>query len=157
MHCKLPRAIIFDSTVGFSRSIPFQKQEVKIFLGVSWSIHFEAAALKGQKKCGSWHPWKDLDFLFLKRYESWKSNNRIKSYGSRKFVMHRSVRHPGFCDISAVLTPISTHEYCWNVNLKIFAMALVLTCFDSRVKIKVFGPTRDRLWIKLGQSCYQSC
>ena len=37
MHHKLPRAITFDPTVGFSRSIPFQKQEVKIFPRVSRS------------------------------------------------------------------------------------------------------------------------
>ena len=27
----------------------------------------------------------------------------------------------------------------WNENLIIFAMALVSTCFDDRIKIKVFG------------------
>ena len=42
MHCKLPKAITFDPTVGFSRSIPFHKQEVKIFLGVSGSTLFLA-------------------------------------------------------------------------------------------------------------------
>ena len=34
----LPRAITFDPTVGFSSSLPFQKQEVKIFPRVSRSI-----------------------------------------------------------------------------------------------------------------------
>ena len=58
----------------------------------------------------SWHPWKDLDFLFLKRYGTWKSSNRIKSYGSQKLAVHRSMRYHGFRDILAVLTPISTHE-----------------------------------------------
>ena len=65
---------------------------------------------KGQQKCGSWQSWKDLDFLFLKKYGSWKSNSWIKSYGSRKLVMHQLVRYPGFHDISTVLTLISTHE-----------------------------------------------
>ena len=37
MHRKLPRAITFDLIVGFSSSIPFQKQEVKIFPKVSRS------------------------------------------------------------------------------------------------------------------------
>ena len=31
-------------------------------------------------------------------------------------------------------------------------MALVLTRFDSRIKIRVFGPTLDQLLVKLGQS-----
>ena len=68
------------------------------------------SASKGLKMGGSWHPWKDLDFLFLKMYGSWKSNDQIKSYGSRKFVVHRLVHHLGFHNISAVLTPILTHE-----------------------------------------------
>ena len=42
MHHKLPRAITFDPIVGFSRFIPFQKQEVKIFPGVSGSTLFLA-------------------------------------------------------------------------------------------------------------------
>ena len=54
---------------------------------------------------------KGLDFRFLKRYGTWKSNGRIKSYGSRKFAVYWSVCHLGFHDISAVLTPISSHEY----------------------------------------------
>ena len=65
---------------------------------------------KGLKSSWSWHPWKDLDFLFLKRYGTWKSNSQIKSYGSRKLAVHQSARYLGFHDISAVLTPISTHE-----------------------------------------------
>ena len=47
MHHKLPRAITFYPTIGFSRSISFQKQEVKIFLKVSGSIHF--GAFQGQQ------------------------------------------------------------------------------------------------------------
>ena len=39
-----------------------------------------------------------------------KSNGRIKSYGSRKFVIHQSMCHLGFRDISTVSTPILTHE-----------------------------------------------
>ena len=44
---------------------------------------YKAAAPSNDFGLGwSWHPWKDLDFLFLKRYGTWKSSNRIKSYGS---------------------------------------------------------------------------
>ena len=39
----------------------------------------------------SWHPWKDLDFQFLKSYTTQKSNSLIKSYGSEKLVVHRSM------------------------------------------------------------------
>ena len=67
-------------------------------------------ASKGLWLDWSWLDWKYFDFLFLKMYRSWKSNGRIKSYGSRKFMVHWSVRHPSFCDISAVLTLILTHE-----------------------------------------------
>ena len=50
-------------------------------------------------------------WLFVsKRYGSWKSNGRIKSYGSQKLVMHQSVCYLDFCDILAFLTPISTHK-----------------------------------------------
>ena len=78
--------------------------------------NFEAVALegppplKGLQLVWSWHVWKCLEFLFLNRYGSWKSNGRIKSYGSQKFVVHWSLRYLGFCDISAVLTPILIHE-----------------------------------------------
>ena len=41
----------------------------------------------------------------------------------------------------------------WNENLIIFAMALVSTCFDDRIKIKVFGAhqelTPGQTWSKL--------
>ena len=100
----------------------------------------------------SWHFWNGLDFLFLKRYGSWKSNGWIKSDGSQKLVVHRSMRYLGFRDILTVLTPISTLNSRWNENLIIFVMALVSTRSNSRIKIRVFGPTRDRLWVKLGQS-----
>ena len=82
----------------------------------STGMLFEAAALvrppppKGHGLGWSWHPWKDFDFLFLKRHGSWKSNDRIESYGSRKLMVHRLVRYPGSRDISAVLTLIVTHE-----------------------------------------------
>jgi len=62
----------------------------------------EATALQGTPPSNglwlgwSWHHWKDLDFLFLERYETWKSNGQIKSYGSRKLVVHRSVRYSDF-------------------------------------------------------------
>ena len=53
MHCKLPRSITFDPIVGFSRSILFRKQEVKIFSGKSRSIQSEANwgwwSLKGRR------------------------------------------------------------------------------------------------------------
>ena len=45
---------------------------------------------------------------------------------------------------------------CWNENLIIFAMALISTRFHSWIKIRIFGPTRDRLWVKLVQSCHKS-
>ena len=44
----------------------------------SFSTHFEAEALQGPpalkdlKRSWSWHPYKYFDFLFLKRYGSWK-------------------------------------------------------------------------------------
>jgi len=44
----------------------------------------------------SWHHWKYLDFEFLKRYGTRKSNGQIKSYGSGKLAMHRSMRWPSF-------------------------------------------------------------
>ena len=68
-------------------------------------------ALKGLRWGWSWHPWKGPDFLFLKRCGSWKSNSRIKSYGSQKLAVHQLVCHLGFCDILAILTSISTHEH----------------------------------------------
>ena len=40
----------------------------------------------------------------------------------------------------------------WNENSIIFTMALVSTRSGSRIKIRVFGPTRDWLHVKLGQS-----
>ena len=67
-------------------------------------------ALKGLKFGWSWHLWKYFDFLFPKRYGSWKSKGRIKSYDSQKLAVHRSIHHPSFHDILVVLTPISTHE-----------------------------------------------
>ena len=42
MHQWLPRAITFDPIFGYSGSIPFRKQEDKIFLEVSRSIQFQA-------------------------------------------------------------------------------------------------------------------
>ena len=58
----------------------------------------------------SWKPWKNIDFQFLKRYVTWKSNSRIKSYGSWKLPVHQSMHYPGFRDILIVLTPILIHE-----------------------------------------------
>ena len=55
-------------------------------------------------------PWIDIDFQFLKTYGTQKSNGWIKSYGSRKFAVLRSICHHSFCDISVVLTPIFSHE-----------------------------------------------
>jgi len=58
-------------------------------------------------------------FSISKKYGTQKSNSQIKSYGSRKFALQRSILHPSFCDISVVLTPISTYEqslkweWCW--------------------------------------------
>ena len=49
-------------------------------------------------------------FSVSKKYGTQKSNNQIKRYGSRKFALQRSILHPSFCDISTVLTPISTYE-----------------------------------------------
>ena len=40
----------------------------------------------------------------------------------------------------------------WNESLIIFAMELVSTCSDNRIKIRVFGPISDRLWVKLNQT-----
>ena len=99
-----------------------KKKKSFLFVGclglfIALGVFFEVAALqgppasKGPKMNGSWHPWKDLDFLFLKRHGSWKSKGWIESYGSWKFTVHRSARHLGFRNISAVLTPISTHEW----------------------------------------------
>ena len=53
---------------------------------------------------------KILTFCFWKGMKLEKSNSQIKSYGSQKLVVHRSVRYPDFHDILAVLTLISTHE-----------------------------------------------
>ena len=116
-------------------------------LFIAQGAFLEATALQGPpasqgpKMNGSWNPWKYLDFLFLKRYGSWKSNGWIKSYGSRKFVVHRSVRRPGFCDISTVgmrvwIVRFWPRTSCWNESLIIFAMALVSTCS---------GQTRSKL------------
>jgi len=44
----------------------------------------------------------------------------------------------------------------WNENLIIFTMALVLTRSDNQIEIRVFGPTQDRLQVKLGQNCQNS-
>ena len=87
-------------------------------LGAIYSpgTHFKTMTLqgppasKGIKWGWSWHPWKYLGFLFLKRYGSWNSNSRIKSYGFRKSAVHRSVYHPGFRDTSIILTLILNHE-----------------------------------------------
>ena len=40
----------------------------------------------------------------------------------------------------------------WNESWIIFAMALVSTRFDSWIRVRVFGSTRDQLWVKLGQT-----
>ena len=86
---------------------------------------------KAIKKCGSWYLWKDLGFLILKRCGTWKSNGRIKSYGFLKFAVRRLVRHPGFCDILAVLTRFWPMNSRWNDNSIIFTMALVSTRSDN--------------------------
>ena len=44
----------------------------------------------------------------------------------------------------------------WNENLIIFAMVLVSTRFDSWIKIRVFGPTRDRLQVKLVKKLWKA-
>ena len=88
----VPRAIYSPST-NF-KVVAFVGPPASNFIGSGWS----------------WNPWKGFDFLFLKRYGTWKSNDRIKSYGSQKLVVHRSMHHPGFRDILAVLTLVSTHE-----------------------------------------------
>ena len=36
--------------------------------------------------------------------------------------------------------------------IKIFTMALVLTCFDTQIRIKVSGATESQSRVKLGQS-----
>ena len=85
-------------------------------LFITPSANFEATPLEGLpaskalKKCGFGYLWKDFSFQILKRHGTWKSNGWIKSYGSLKFAVRRLVRHPGFHDISAILTPILTHE-----------------------------------------------
>ena len=123
---------------------------------------FEVATLQGPLASKglwldwSWLPWKYFDFLFPKRYGSWKFNGWIKSYGSWKLAVHQSVRYPGFHDISPILTPILTHEQSLEWDLIIFAMVLVSTHFDSRIKIMVFGPTHNRLQVKFGQNCQNS-
>ena len=82
----------------------------------SLGTNFEAAAIQGLPPSNflgwvwSWHFWKGLDFLFLKMYGSWKSNDQIKSYGSQKLVVHWSMCYPSFHDISTFLTPILTYE-----------------------------------------------
>ena len=76
MHCKLPRSITFDPIVGFSRSILFRKQEVKIFPGKSRSIQSEANwgwwSLKGhrlERHVGAiispWHPLDQREHIFF--------------------------------------------------------------------------------------------
>ena len=123
---------------------------------------FEAAALQGPSPSNllgwvwSWNLWKYLDFLFLKRYGSWKSNSWIKSYGFRKLVVHRSVRYPDFRDISAVLTLILTHELWLEWEFDNLLNGISSNPFDSWIKIRVYGPTRDQLWVKLGQSGQKS-
>ena len=57
MHHKLPRSITFDPTVGFSRSIPFQKQEFKIFPRVSRSTQ-SMAFWRWRPLKGCWWPYK---------------------------------------------------------------------------------------------------
>ena len=99
----------------------FKKNGPSLVWGVLRAIYspntnFKVAMLQGPPASKSlwsgwsWHFWKGLDFLFLKRYGTRKSNGWIKSYGSWKFVVHWSVRHSNFCDILAALTLISTHE-----------------------------------------------
>ena len=62
------------------------------------NTNYKATALQGPPPLNglgsswSWHPWKDFDFLFLKRYGTWKFNGQIKTYDSGKLVVHRSVR-----------------------------------------------------------------
>ena len=70
MHRKLPRAITFDPTIGFSRSIPFQKQEVKIFSGVSGStlfLAFQGRRLKTHFRAinSPRHPTDQEDHIFF--------------------------------------------------------------------------------------------
>ena len=66
-------------------------------LFIALGAFFEAATLqgpsasKGLKMCGSWYPWKDLDFQFLKKCGTQKSNGWIKSYDSGKLAVHQSV------------------------------------------------------------------
>ena len=69
MHRKLPRAITFDPTFGFSRSMPFQKQEVKIFPGVLGStlfLAFQGHCLKKHVKAinSPRHPTNQEDHIF---------------------------------------------------------------------------------------------
>ena len=58
MHHKLPRAITSDPTVEFSRSIPFEKQDVKNFPKVSRSTRSEEVEVGG------------LDFVQIPRVEN---------------------------------------------------------------------------------------
>ena len=88
---------------------------------VLWAIYRPRIVFRGGGHCRafglklfwsgwSWLLWIDLYFQFLKMYGTKKSNDQIKSYCSRKFEVHRSVRHTSFHNILAVLTLILTYE-----------------------------------------------
>ena len=49
MHHKLPTAITFNPTVGFSSSISFQKWEVKTFPKVSRSTRSDEVEAEGRR------------------------------------------------------------------------------------------------------------
>ena len=100
--------------------------------------------------------WIGLDFQFLKRYGTQKSNSRIKNYGSRKFTMHRSVRHSSFHDTSAVSTPISTHEQSLEQELENLRNGIGLNLFRQLDQNQGFRLTQDRLQVKLGQNCFKN-
>ena len=67
IHHKLPRAITFDPTVGFSRSIHFQTQEVKNFSGVSGSIQGPSPPQKNSPRAinSHRHPTERENTLFF--------------------------------------------------------------------------------------------
>ena len=113
---------------------------------------------------GNWWPFKghqcqttsdqaDLHFQFLKRCGTQKSNSRIRSYGSRKFVVRQSVHHLGFCDISAILTPILTYEQLLEREFDDFRNGIGFNPFwqlDQNQGFQVhLGSTSGQTWSNL--------
>ena len=89
MHCQLSGAITFNPTVEFSSSIPFQKLEVKIFLGVSRSNPSEEVY--------RWRPLKDCRLVIRvgaikgpKHLQTKKKKDFPRSYSLLGHFLHTS-------------------------------------------------------------------